>query len=57
MPESRQIYVYHTPRAATVLEASETLSTPLLPDWSVSVGDVLPNVTDAYEANSDEITE
>lgn len=51
VPEERVVYVYYSPRDVRVLHADDTLTTALVPDWSVVVGDVIPTVTDA--GNSD----
>jgi Uma2 family endonuclease len=40
-PEARRIYV-QTPSSIRILKEDETLSTPLLPDWSVTVRDLFP---------------
>lgn len=42
VPEKRQVYVYRTPRDARILSATDVLSTPLIPGWSIPVGDFLP---------------
>lgn len=51
VPEERQIYVYHSPRDVTVRTAADTLSTTLIPDWSVIVGDVIPAIPESTSSN------
>ncbi|MCC7421646.1 MAG: Uma2 family endonuclease [Planctomycetaceae bacterium] len=49
VPEERLVYVYRSPRDVTVRTAVDTLSTPLVPDWSVVVGDVIPALSESGE--------
>lgn len=49
VPEERLVYVYRSPRDVTVRTAADTLSTPLVPDWSVVVGDVIPALSESGE--------
>lgn len=44
VPEERQVYVYHTPRNVRILQVADTLSTPLIPEWSAVVGEVIPEM-------------
>lgn len=43
-PEERLIYVYRSPTAVRILEAGDTLSTGLIPGWSASIADLIPQV-------------
>ncbi len=54
IPEERQVYVYRSPREARVLEAADVLSTTLLPDWSATVGDVIPPISESEQPNGTE---
>ena len=40
-PEDRRIYI-QTPESMRIVEESDTLTTPLVPDWSVVVRDLFP---------------
>lgn len=51
VPEERVVYVYHSPHDVRVLHADDTLATPLVPDWSVAVGDVVPAISEPTPTN------
>lgn len=51
VPEQRIVCVYRSPRESIVLRAADSLSTPLLPGWSATVGDLLPVIPDAAPQN------
>ncbi len=44
-PEERMVYCYSDPKTVRILDANDTLSTTLLPGWSVNVGAWLPVIT------------
>lgn len=42
LPEERSVHCYSGPKTVRILDAADMLSTPLLPGWSLTVGDWLP---------------
>jgi Uma2 family endonuclease len=39
-PESQKVLIYRGAKSITVLEIGESLNTPLLPDWEISVREI-----------------
>lgn len=44
LPEERSVHCYSGPKTVRILDAADTLSTPLLPGWSLVVGEWLPEL-------------
>ena len=47
IPDSRMVYCYSDAKTARILKSEDTLSSPLLPGWSIVVGDWLPLIDGA----------
>lgn len=54
LPEAQEVYVYQTARTVRILQAKDTLSTERIPDWSIVVGDLIPNPPTSETPSSDE---
>lgn len=46
-PENRIVHVYTAPDSVRILTAADHLQTPLIPGWSIDVGDLIPVPTPA----------
>lgn len=42
LPEERQVHCYTDVKTVRILDAADVLTTPLLPEWSLKIGDWLP---------------
>ena len=44
LPEERSVHCYSGPKSVRILDASDALSTPLIPGWSLTVANWLPEL-------------
>jgi hypothetical protein len=47
LPDERCIQVYTGPKSVRILDAGDALTTPLIPGWTLVVGDWLPEIPEA----------
>ncbi len=52
LPEERSVHCYSGPKSVRILDAADTLSTPLLSGWSLTVGDWLPVLSESDASSS-----
>lgn len=44
LPEERAVHCYSGPKSVRILDVHDTLTTPLIPGWSLVIGDWLPEI-------------
>jgi Uma2 family endonuclease len=47
LPEERSVHIYTGPKSVTILDVGDTLSTQLIPGWSIVVGEWLPELPES----------
>ena len=47
LPDERSVHCYTEPKAVQILDAGDSLSTPLIPGWSLLIGDWLPQIPES----------